>query len=263
MQLKVMQYNICGGFYSNEPYTHQTERQAEAVEIVRKENPDILLICEARFCAENKYGILQNYREIFGYDYGYTAPYKERSGIAILSKIPFTFENNASGMTPWLRGIFKIDGKEITIDLVHPHPTISENERENFIMRVMNGMKEKYILAGDFNAVSPKDKYNRDKMFEGFSRFDENAKTTVEKFLTSKTISAVLSHGLIDTFLERGKNWHYTVPTDFLNKHKESGLRIDFIFCSKDVKIINSGIIANDSTNKASDHYPIYAVLEF
>ena len=38
--------------------------------------------------------------------------------------------------------------------------------------------------------------------------------------------------------------------------------RVDYIFCSKDFKILDSNIIKNKLTEKASDHYPITATVE-
>ena len=43
---------------------------------------------------------------------------------------------------------------------------------------------------------------------------------------------------------------------------KGSGIRIDYIFCSTDFKVLDSVIVKNKLTELASDHYPIYSVLE-
>ncbi len=52
-------------------------------------------------------------------------------------------------------------------------------------------------------------------------------------------ISYVLGKGLIDTYKAKNKMWDYSVPTTF----KEPALRIDYIFCSRDLNVVNSGII--------------------
>jgi len=256
-----MQYNIFGGFYtSNEPYTYEPKREKAALEVIKQEDPDILTICEARFNSPNKFGILRDYKKIFGYPYCYLTSYKERSGMGIFSKFPFNVKDYAYGLNPLLRVEFKIDKKLIMLDLVHPHPTLGEDARNKFITHVLSGLKKPYILMGDFNAISPEDKYDRKKLLEGFSRFDSNYKEVVEDFLKRKSIRRVLDSGLKDTL--NSQKWKFTVPTDMLNKNKDSGLRLDFIFCSNDFKIIDSGIIVNEFTNVASDHYPVFAILE-
>ena len=54
----------------------------------------------------------------------------------------------------------------------------------------------------------------------------------------------------------------FTIPTNLIDKKKESPIRIDYFFTSKDVKVNNAKVIKNELTEKASDHYPIYAILE-
>jgi endonuclease/exonuclease/phosphatase family metal-dependent hydrolase len=78
----------------------------------------------------------------------------------------------------------------------------------------------------------------------------------------SKAIGALIENKLTDTFKVGGGKWACTVPTDLLSRHKDTGVRIDYIFCSSNFKVVNAGVIKNDLTEKASDHYPIYAVLE-
>jgi endonuclease/exonuclease/phosphatase family metal-dependent hydrolase len=46
------------------------------------------------------------------------------------------------------------------------------------------------------------------------------------------------------------------------SKNKDSSVRLDYVFCSNNFEVVDSGIIKNKSTERASDHYPIYAVLD-
>jgi len=264
MKLKLMQYNIFGGFYnSEEPYIHEPERQKLALEIIKENDPDILTICEARFAHPNKFEIIQDYKTIFGYPYSFIASYKERSGMAIFSKFPFEIEDYAYGLNPLLRARFKIKELEFTVDLIHPHPTLNEEAKQKFFKHILKGInKNPHIIMGDFNALSPEDKYTRDTMIKGFARFEKEPERVVDDFLKRKAIRKVLERDLQDTFKVAGRPWHCTIPTDILSTKKDSGSRIDYIFCSKEFKIKDAEIIVNEFTNKASDHYPICATLE-
>ena len=264
MELKLMQYNILGGFHTGEePYIYQPERQKLALEVIKAEDPDVLTICEARFAHPNKFKILQDYKKIFGYPYSYVASYKERSGMGIFSKFPFEVEDYARGLTPLLRARFKIKGKDFMLDLFHPHPTLKEEEVEKFLKHILVGIdKCPYILMGDLNSISPDDKYDPKTMLKGFSKFEEDPKRIVDEFLKKKVIRQLLDKNLRDTFNVVGRPWHCTIPTDMLSVNKDSGTRIDYIFCSEEFKIKDAEIIVNELTNKASDHYPISAVLE-
>ncbi len=182
--------------------------------------------------------------------------------MGIFSKFHFEINDYAYGLNPLLRSQFKIKGKTFVIDLVHPHPSLGEEARGKFINHVLSNTKSPYILTGDFNAISPEDKYDRKELIQGFSRFEKEPAHVVDDFLKRKSIEAILNNELRDSFKEVGKKWHCTVPTNLFSKEKDSGLRIDFIFCSKEFKINDAGIIVNNLTNKASDHYPVYAVLE-
>ena len=90
----------------------------------------------------------------------------------------------------------------------------------------------------------------------------KDANSKMEDMLECKAIKAVRRVGLQDTFTLLNKKWDYTIPTDVLSKKKESGIRIDYIFCSSDINVLDASIIKNSWTEKASDHYPVTATIE-
>lgn len=253
------------GFYNEkvDPPRFQPERRKLVLKTIKEENPDILTICEASYPKENIYSkVRRDYKKIFKFPYSYVAAYKDRGGIAIFSKFPFNIEDYAYGLNPLVRANIKAKNKKFSLDLVHPFPTLKEEEKARFMKHILSSRKKgAYILMGDFNAISPEDRYDKKIMLRGFSRFDPNAEYVVKSFLGRKAIKEVLDSGLKDTFKFTKKPWHCTVPTDLLNTNKDSGTRLDFIFCSKAFKVKDAEIIVNESTNKASDHYPITAIL--
>ena len=156
----------------------------------------------------------------------------------------------------------EIENKVIHIDAVHPSPLNTITEKINLFKKVIRNKKHSYVLAGDFNSISPQDKYSKNKLMEGFmKRFNDEKKAqkVVNKLLRKETIKLLLEKGLIDTYKNKNKKWDYTYHTKLSGNNY---IRIDYIFCSNDIKIIDSGIIKNILTEKASDHYPIYAILE-
>ncbi len=270
--IKIMEYNILSGFCDIQfdgTYNLNEKRKNLCVEVVKKYNPDILILCEADFSPKNhrKYKILNNYAKIFGYPYAYYAPRKKRGGGAILSKFPIKSENYSIEKFSFFRSILKLGKKEIIIDIFHPHPYNPDKDKKNFVKSILRDKNNPYLLIGDFNAISPKDKYNRKRLIKGFNKIvdeDEDEEYVVDSILKAETISEVLKSGLIDTYREKNKSGKlaYTNPTNFEKGYEKSQMRIDFIFCSKDFKVLKSGIIKNFKTDKISDHYPIYADLE-
>ena len=270
MKIKIMQYNIRTGFRKTEkPYNYEENRIHIAKNIIKKEDPDVLILNEAYFESKNKSGILMDYQKIFGFPFYAHGNYKNGPnpfwGHALLSKYPIIESLNKSrGLAGLFRNRIKIRNKIINLDIAHisPIPYLSSKKQEEFIKKILADKPKSYILSGDFNSLSPEDRYDEEKMIKLWSKFEKNAKKVIGEMLKRDSIRCVLSRGLIDTYKAKNKKFGFTIPTDFLSKDKSSGIRIDYIFCSKEFKVINSGIIRNNLTEKASDHYPIYATMD-
>ncbi len=270
MKIKIMQYNIRTGFRTfNEPYDYEGDRIELAKKIIRKEKPDILILNEAYFESKNKIEILMDYQKIFGFPFYAHGNYENGLslfwGDALLSKYPITeVTNKSKGMAGLFRTKINVNDKALNLDITHvsPIPAITSKKQAAFIKNILKDKKENYVLSGDFNSLSPKDNYKEENLINAWSKFEKNAKKLIKEMLKRDAIKYVLSKGLVDTYKKKNKKFDFTIPTDFLSKDKGSGIRIDYIFCSKDFKVLESGIIKNKLTEKASDHYPIYAILE-
>jgi endonuclease/exonuclease/phosphatase family metal-dependent hydrolase len=270
MRIKIMQYNILEGFTReiNNTTIYQEYRKEAVLKTVKEFDPDILVLCEACFSPSHKkvikkYKILNDYAKIFNYKHYFYGQTDKRGGSAILSKFPLKATDYSLNRLSFIRSRIKIKKKDVNLDVVHPHPKLTDSDKMRFISSVVRDSTRPYILAGDFNALSPLDKYNKNKLIRGFKLFRPNdAIDAVEDALECKAISFVMKSGLKDTFKEKHKETVYTVQTKLFKHIKDAAMRLDYIFCSRDFKIVESGIIKNETTDKASDHYPIYAILD-
>jgi len=280
-KLKIVWYNVLRGFHKKEldgSFTFEQKRFFAVKKIIKSLNPDFLFIGEGDFNPRckikgEKVKII-DYKKEFGFPYFYySKPDKtSRKGEVILSKISFKVKNFSKGdysneNYTDLKCFFKLNKKEILVEIIHPYPTIPEKEKANFVKKILKGKKENYLLLGDFNALSPDDKYEKENLFKLFSLMAKNkmsAWKNVHDSSKSLMIKEVLKSGLKDTFKEKNKKQEITLPTKNYSpfKNKKAGIRLDYIFCSKNFEVLKSKIIKNKLTDIASDHYPIYAELD-
>ncbi|MDD5012309.1 MAG: endonuclease/exonuclease/phosphatase family protein [Candidatus Nanoarchaeia archaeon] len=267
-EIKIMNYNILHGFHNDaEAPVLDKERLQSAQKVVEEENPDILILTEACFAEKNKYGIKMDYPKLFNFPYHFHAAGNWEWGSSILSKFPIiSSENYSMDKRNFSKNELDVNGQKVYVDVAHPYPDLSEFEKRRFFYSQLRDIKKPYILAGDFNALSDDDKYNREKLLSGYGGFMKNkglAKKVVDDLLTYQTIPEIRKHGLIDTYTSSYDDNDYTMPTKYiLPENKNSRIRTDYIFCSPDFIVNDARIIKNKYTNKASDHYPIVANLK-
>ncbi|HLC78511.1 MAG TPA: endonuclease/exonuclease/phosphatase family protein [Candidatus Nanoarchaeia archaeon] len=267
MKIKLVCYNILNGITTDgKPYILDKKRRDAVIEIINEEKPDVLALCEAWFWPFAKKDSLKNIERLVDSLTKTQFPSEEvfRYAPVIFSRFPITYQNLSEYHRKLVRSKIRVGTKEITLDLYHPSPDkITEEEKASFLGKHIDKIMPRHILAGDFNTASPHDNYDAAKLLRGYSTFMGNAAgERVRGLMAAETVRLVLSKGFVDSYKIKEQKEKYTVPTDFRSKNKDSSVRIDYIFCSKDIKVIDSGIIKNKFTEIASDHYPIYAVLE-
>ncbi len=269
-EIKIMNYNILNGFCNDfPPFKMDSKRMNDAIEVIKEQNPDILILTEAFFWPFAKKINMNNLDSTFKelYNDNTSLAYNSfRWAPVVLSKYPVTGFNTSMSkfQMNYMRALIQINDKPFTIDLFHPHPDTTEKQKTEFLNSRLKNKNSRYLLAGDFNALSPEDNHNKQKLIKGYESFmGSKAQSKVEDMLRKLSIGTVLNHNLIDTYKAKTKNISdFTIPTNMRSKNKDSAIRIDYIFCSKDMGVIDSGIIKNKLTEKASDHYPITSVLE-
>jgi len=234
IQLRIMSYNIHHG--EGEDGIQDLERISD---IVRKSNIDIIGIQEVekhwsqRTFFEDQAKMIANR---LGMYYTYAAnldkkPLREgeprrQYGTAILSKYPIVASNHhlltKSGKNEQrglLETIININGVYLNFYNVHLALTIAEREAQvREILDIVNQSNGPKIIVGDFNDTPDSNIIKRMKL---------------------------IYH---DVFAENNKP---TFPA------KEPQMRIDYIFISKELKVIESNVIRTF----ASDHVPISAVI--
>lgn len=283
MKLKVLSYNIKDGFYDslfqNPIPKYQSEREELAKKVVSNYNPDILVLSEACSYRKNKKtDKVQDYQKIFGKEkfpfVGYADMFQDGVfGVAILSKYPMKTEDLSSHGKALVRSYIELpNNKNIVLDGLHLMPSekckegCNSKDKATWLKSKIENIKKPYIIAGDFNALSPQDNYSQNKMLRGFNSLPwikpEVAEWIVNDLLKSEEVKQVLSKDMVDTYKKLGNKQDYTLPTKLNGSTTDSASRVNYILSSQDIKVKNAGIIKNELTEMASDHYPIYAELE-
>lgn len=270
MKVKIVLYNILNGFCNdNPPFKLNTNRLKNFLRIIKKQNPDVLILTEAYFWPFAKKVNFTNLSGIFEdlYNQYISLAYKYfRWAPIIFSKYSIiNFDTSMSkNRFNYLRTNIKVANKKLMIDVFHPHPDTTEKQKTNFLKSILKNSGNRYIIAGDFNALSPDDNYDNKNLIKGYKSFmKRKGKPKVNDMLKCLTLKTLLKENLIDTFKTKNPfKTDFTMPTNLRSKNKDSAIRIDYILCSKNFKVIDSGIIKDKLTEKISDHYPIYGVIE-
>ncbi|MBS3083774.1 endonuclease/exonuclease/phosphatase family protein [Candidatus Pacearchaeota archaeon] len=273
MKFKIIAYNILTGLcdwdFSNKLPVIDKKRLSLAKKLIKQENPDILCLTEAFFSSKNYKGVYMDYQEIFNY------PYVDvRKSNVILSKFPIIYSkefgkqgHNHKGLGLYCQVM--VGKKNIPISLIHPNIWANESKRLELIKDLFDE-KNNMIICGDFNSISKSDNYSKEfaenfrkkVIFRHNGKGDlKNSNTIMKDTFNPKVVKYIEKKGFVDTYKLKNNKFDFTVPTDFLSKDKSTGIRIDFIFV-RWLKVLDAGIIKNSLSEKASDHYPVYAVLE-
>ena len=266
MKVKIITYNILNGLCSETvPYRVDDKRKEAIAKLLEDEKPNIVVFCEACCWPLVKHDPSMDYRR-FLEELANPNPADENSfrwAPAILSNFPISSTNLSKYFRSFVRASIMLEKNNLHLDVVHPHPDLTEEERKQFFLGVIKGRKDPYVVTGDFNSLSPIDTYDLGKLIKGYEGFmGEKGKWKAEDIFQASALKAIMRKGMMDTYSVARRSLGYTVPTDWRNKSKDSAVRLDYIFCSDGLRIVDAGIIKNDLTDMASDHYPVYAVFE-
>ena len=125
----------------------------------------------------------------------------------------------------------------------------------------MGRIKKPTIFFGDFNSLSDSDSYDKEILVREAKKFiPVDPEERMNNLLRKKVIPYVKSIGFIDA-LESKNAQQSTIPTKSY-RQGHSDIRIDYIFHTNDLKIVDAKTIRNKLTDISSDHYPISAVFE-
>ncbi len=274
MKLKIISYNVLEGFsdfykYECKKIEFHPERLSAAKKLIKEENPDILCLTEALWNVKSYRNFYIDYQKEFNYRY-----IDIRYSIILLSKYPIIFSKANGSLEQESEGIgltakVQIGKRAVNINIIHPKVSSTEKQKTHFVKKLMENQTTPSIILGDFNSISKEDRYStewkenfKNKILTDFYYNRKQKEKIIADMLKGKVTKFIQESGFIDTYKEKNKKFDFTIPTDLASKDKSTGIRIDYIFTSPDIKIINSGIIKNKLSEMASDHYPIYAILD-
>jgi len=259
-RLRVLSYNVFNGFQGQDSIMKGFSSW------VRKLDPDIIAFQEMNGFTPEK---LQALGERIGYSYTVLQKITGHP-LAIISKYPFQ-EVKILNEGMW-HGILyvKINGYHLFNTHLDPKTYQARRDESSTLIQhiKMIDKKEKIMIMGDFNNMSPQDRdfydYNAEKLRLLRNTEKNHPGITVlhNDAIDYTPIRNVLSAGFYDSFYLTRNVFDKTAPTK-VRKHNNF-TRIDYIFVNKPLrkKVKQSAIIKDKFTDFMSDHYPVYIELE-
>jgi len=265
--LRLVSYNLLEGLRPVDTRTRprrEPERRAldrdrarAALEVVRRLDPDVLVLNEALFCRAHD-GREVDYGGLFGFPHQACALYDGAWGNAILSRRPIVDQremriHNRGGLAAEL----DVGDGRLTVASYHPHPGRWPGNRTLDFVRLLADLEGPRILAGDLNCINPADQPDRASLVAAFERFSDEPAEAVDRFIDAGAMvfAALERQGLRDAMPARSRR--YTIPTDLLDVDKRSGMRIDHVLVSEEIEIVDAEVVHGEPADRASDHYPV------
>lgn len=246
------------------------ERLSAARSLVRKADPDVLVINEALHC--EPFGKQwQDYGGIFGFPHACYRLYDGAWGNAVLSRFPIRGEMHQLIHGPGgrqNRGFLAVHldtpGEPTWVSTYHPHPHRRPFKREEDFEAFLSCMKGPAVMVGDLNAISPEDKPDRDHLVHGFASFQapQDAARSVDRFIEAGRLlfdNVLPSKGWRDAVPPASRG--VTIPTGLIRSDRNTDMRIDHILVNEHVVVEHARPLHEPEADIASDHYPLICEL--
>ncbi|WP_117879660.1 endonuclease/exonuclease/phosphatase family protein [Aureibaculum luteum] len=271
--LKVISYNIWNGF----DWGKDIDRKSKFIDWINMQKPDVFALQE--LCGYTQEKLLTDAKK-WGHNY---AEIVKTSGypVGITSNKPIEVkENILEGMH---HGALHCKSAGIDFLVVHfsPFSYKKRHEEAKIILDKLGDIskrQKKYIVLGDFNAVSPfdADLYKNKPKLISESKASEEKHSHVRNLFHGEleygVLGTFLSSQLIDVTQKHTSGWDDRVscPTQIFETEKgderhESSIRIDYILTSPllSKQCINAKVMNKKETFYLSDHYPVIAEFEW
>jgi exodeoxyribonuclease-3 len=268
-ELKVISYNIWNGF----DWGNDTLRQEKVSDWIIKEEADVVALQELCKFSEEK---LAKLASSWGHNYSFLL---KTSGypVGITSKKPIVLKKKL--FKNMHHGALHCETFGIDFFLIHFSPfSYKKRHKETRIvlskLEKVRKQQNKYLVLGDFNAVSPFDAHlykHRNELLTLMKESEEEHKhvrNLQNGSLEYGAISACLGFPLIDVVQKYTEGYEQRVscPTRVFEEEMGAGIppnskRIDYIFASPFLgKNCTDARVANGIENHyLSDHYPVVA----
>lgn len=262
--MKIMCYNIYRGGKEG-----KISRIPLIEQVIKTESPDFLAFQEANDFEKDNCRMLKDISKSSGLSYTALAEGSlTKSGrqyhVASFSRYPFKQIEDWKGQlrNAALTTVFSTPLGDIAICNVHLSPGTEDERLKELELILSKTPYSQSIILGDLNSLSPQDAYP----WGLSSQFNEaqQKKFLVEGKIQTRVIQSIIRKSYKDSAFCLGINVA-TVPTKSnQDKGHEAPLRIDYIFISSSLisKVKEVRVTKNELTERASDHYPLVAVLE-
>lgn len=248
--MKILLYNVWNGITEQKKFR-------KLIKFVLKEEPDIVVLTELNHWQEKNFERVYEFKKITKYEHHSFIITKTGFNIGIFSKEEI--KNEEKILKGFHHGLLKVKIKDLTILATHLNPYNPTNRLHEVkeILKHTN-LKEKTILTGDLNSLSPHDNYDENDLLKlmGERKIIKFGKHKIEY----TSIQLIENAGLHDAYLMKRKTFKHTAPTaantDIAHLAK---LRLDYFFINDLLKdnLEKIQIRQNSRTNQISDHFPI------
>lgn len=263
--MKLMTYNLMVGGVEPKP-----SRLEQVLYIINEQNADIVGLQETKlaFGSENELVYTLRNKKDYPYDQvieGVAEDWMFGWGASLFSRKKPSSSRRIGKKVRAVEMTFPVLTGELSICNVYLSH-VNESLRLPQIQEVLQELQgQKYsILMGDFNSLSPEDGIP-DSAINSFSNRMKDKYCRGGK-LCYDTIEAVLEAGYIDIGLKFHKPEEITdkAAISWGTGNHTRPVRIDFIFATESVlsPIKEFEIVNNKFTRLASDHFPLYAVID-
>jgi endonuclease/exonuclease/phosphatase family metal-dependent hydrolase len=241
--------------------TPDESRRRAAVTLIKRLEPDILVLNEALYC-EEVFGQVENYADLFGFPHATNRLYDGSWGNAILSRFPaadvVALTVHRSGATQdrgMLAVRLKLPEGEAWIATYHPHPQRRPKKRLEDYGEFLPLLPGPLLFVGDMNAISPEDDLDAAVLTKGFEHFRKKdvARREGERFVEAGHVlfeQVMPRFGLHDA-MPRAER-HYTIPTAMLSTDISGAMRIDHILANRGVRVEKAWVMRDGEADVAS-----------
>ncbi len=271
--LKIMSYNIWNGF----DWGKDSVRKEKVCAWIELQNPDVLALQE--LCGYSQKQLAEDAKK-WGHQYaeilktsGYPVGITSNKPIVVKAKIIENMHHGALHCQTY--------GIDFMVIHFSPFSHKKRHEEADIILSKLSEIKQqqdKFIVLGDFNAVSPFDAHLYTDNEEMMASMKEREKThkhvrnLAMGELEYGAIGAYLGFPLIDVVQKytKGLEDRISCPTPVFEKEKGGGRhpnsrRIDYIMVSPVLgkACTNAKVLNKEETFYLSDHYPVMAEFKF
>lgn len=267
--LKVISYNIWNGFDWGKDIT----RKNNFIEWVKQRNPDVMALQE--LCGYTKERLLKDAKK-WGHNYAKILK-TEGYPVGITSKKPIEVKERV--LNNMHHGFLHCKTYGIDFFVIHfsPFSHKKRHEEANAVLErlsIVMANQKKYMVLGDFNAVSPFDAQfykENDGMLESMKASEKehsHVRNLFNNELEYGVISKLLGFPLIDVTQKHTTTLsdRISYPTQVFETKKGEGpyknsTRIDYILVSPFLsnKCLTAKVLNKEATYYLSDHYPVVA----